>query len=290
MKKSIFIALLFTFQVVLYAQQSKTEHPIRITVKGQGKPVIFIPGLGCSGDVWNETMERLYANYECHIINLPGFAGEKPISLKEGYLPAVKNKLIHYIQSNLKEKPMVIGHSLGGFLSLLISAENDQLFSKIIIVDSYPFLSAIYNPEATEDNVKSQAFMMKNAITASNDSLFVVQQSMTLNTMISDQEKIQLALQWSLKSDRETLGQAMYELMTTDLRDQLKNIQTPVLVLGSWIAGKDFGITKELTKAIFENQYANAPNVQIKISDAGRHFLMWDDFDWFIQEITNFLR
>lgn len=290
MKKSIFIALLFTFQVVLYAQQSKTEHPIRITVKGQGKPVIFIPGLGCSGDVWNETMERLYANYECHIINLPGFAGEKPISLKEGYLPAVKNKLIHYIQSNLKEKPMVIGHSLGGFLSLLISAENDQFFSKIIIVDSYPFLSAIYNPEATEDNVKSQAFMMKNAITASNDSLFVVQQSMTLNTMISDQEKIQLALQWSLKSDRETLGQAMYELMTTDLRDQLKNIQTPVLVLGSWIAGKDFGITKELTKAIFENQYANAPNVQIKISDAGRHFLMWDDFDWFIQEITNFLR
>lgn len=290
MKKSIFIALLFTFQVVLYAQQSKTEHPIRITVKGQGKPVIFIPGLGCSGDVWNETMERLYANYECHIINLPGFAGEKPISLKEGYLPAVKNKLIHYIQSNLKEKPMVIGHSLGGFLSLLISAENDQLFSKIIIVDSYPFLSAIYNPEATEDNVKSQAFMMKNAITASNDSLFVIQQSMTLNTMISHQEKIQLALQWSLKSDRETLGQAMYELMTTDLRDQLKNIQTPVLVLGSWIAGKDFGITKELTKAIFENQYANAPNVQIKISDAGRHFLMWDDFDWFIQEITNFLR
>jgi len=290
MKKSIFIALLFTFQVVLYAQQSKTEHPIRISVKGQGKPVIFIPGLGCSGDVWNETMERLYANYECHIINLPGFAGEKPISLKEGYLPAVKNKLIHYIQSNLKEKPIVIGHSLGGFLSLLISAENDQFFSKIIIVDSYPFLSAIYNPEATEDNVKSQAFMMKNAITASNDSLFVVQQSMTLNTMISDQEKIQLALQWSLKSDRETLGQAMYELITTDLRDQLKNIQTPVLVLGSWIAGKDFGITKELTKAIFENQYANAPNVQIKISDAGRHFLMWDDFDWFIQEITNFLR
>lgn len=290
MKKSIFIALLFTFQVVLYAQQNKSEHPIRTTVKGQGKPVIFIPGLGCSGDVWKETMERLYANYECHIINLPGFAGEKPMSLKEGYLPAVKNILIHYIQSNLKEKPMVIGHSFGGFLSLLISAENDRFFSKIIIVDSYPFLSAIYNPEATEDNVKSHAFMMKNTITASNDSLFIVQQSMTLNTMISDQEKIQLALQWSLKSDRETLGQAMYELMTTDLRDQLKNIQTPVLVLGSWIAGKDFGITKELTKAIFENQYANAPNVQIKISDAGRHFLMWDDFDWFIQEITNFLR
>ena len=115
-------------------------------------------------------------------------------------------------------------------------------------------MSAVYNPAATEENVAPQAKIMKQMLVQAPDSLYVNQQAMIMSTMITDSAKIQLALLWSLQSDRETIGQAMFELMTTDLRDKLSSVSTPLLVLGSWIGGKDYGVTKEVTLTNFKNR------------------------------------
>ena len=204
-------------------------------------------------------------------------------------MPIIKNKILEYIESELSEDPILFGHSLGGFIALSMAVTNDNLFKKIIIIDSYPFMSAVYNPAATEENVAPQAKIMKQMLVQAPDSLYVNQQAMIMSTMITDSAKIQLALLWSLQSDRETIGQAMFELMTTDLRDKLSSVSTPLLVLGSWIGGKDYGVTKEVTLTNFKNQYARAENADIKIAETAKHFIMWDDFDWFLEEINAFL-
>ncbi|HZJ71843.1 MAG TPA: hypothetical protein VFF36_13000, partial [Planctomycetota bacterium] len=44
-------------------------------VTGRGRPVIFIPGLGCPGAVWDDTVDQLGDQIETHVLTLAGFAG-----------------------------------------------------------------------------------------------------------------------------------------------------------------------------------------------------------------------
>src|SRR5688572_1970248 len=64
----------------------------QVEVTGTGRPIVFIPGLGCPGEVWNETVAHLgEEDYQTHVLTLAGFAGTKPI--KEPLSSAVRRDL-----------------------------------------------------------------------------------------------------------------------------------------------------------------------------------------------------
>lgn len=289
MKKLAILFLAAFIQLSAFAQKVTSYPHFVVEIRGNGTPVLLIPGLSCSGEVWKETADELQENFECHIFTLAGFAGLPPFQDESGFLPVVKGALIKYIKEELNEKPIVIGHSLGGFLAMSIAVDHDELVEKIIIIDAYPFLSAVYNPAATEENVLPQASLMKQTLLQTPDSLFKQQQAIALGTMITSETMIKKALLWSMASDRETIAQAMFELMTTDLREKIAVVKTPVLVLGSWIGGRDFGITKEFITTQFKSQYARVQNVTVKVAETAKHFIMLDDFKWFIDETKAFL-
>nr|WP_321227670.1 alpha/beta fold hydrolase [uncultured Psychroserpens sp.] len=174
MKKLAILLIIFLYQTITYSQSE--NYSFNIEIKGKGKPIILIPGLASSGKVWEETTDTLEKNFECHILTLAGFANQKAISIKKGYLPIIETEIIKYIQDELNEKPILIGHSLGGFLSLSIASSQPKLLKKIIIVDSYPFMSLAYNQNATVENVLLQAKMMKEMMLSTSDSIFIQQQ------------------------------------------------------------------------------------------------------------------
>lgn len=282
------------FSVIICITTYANENSgLKIEVFGKGQPVVMIPGLTCSGDVWMATVKQLESNYECHVITLPGFAGLAPIKDHEGqYLKKMKELVVSYIEENKLENPVIIGHSLGGFIALQIGINNPDLPSKLIIVDSLPFLSAIQIPTATEESSKPFAQNMKTQIVAGSkaprEQMLVYQKTM-LQSLILDQEKIDIAAEWGIDSDAETVGQAMYELYTTDIRDELGQIKVPTLVLGAWIAYKNYGITREATLGNFQAQYAALKNVTIELTDKGQHFIMWDDPEFFYNWLTKFM-
>jgi len=287
MKKLAILIAFLLIQTTIFSQTEK--YSFNVEIKGKGKPIILIPGLASSGKVWEQTTDTLQKNYECHILTLAGFANQKPINIENGFLPIIKMEIIDYIKNELDEKPIIIGHSIGGFLSLSIASSETQLLSKIIIVDSYPFMSLAYNPNATVENVKPQAKTMKEMLLSMKDSIFVQQQKMTMPTMITDSINVQTAIKWSIQSDKATIAQAMYELMTTDLRKNVEKVKIPILVLGSWYGAKDYGITKEIVKANYNNQFSKAKNCNIEIAETAKHFIMWDEPKWFLNTIKPFI-
>ena len=110
-----------------------------------------------------------------------------------------------------------------------------------------------------------------------------------LKMMITDPGKIDTSVVWSLSSDPNTVAQAMYEMFLTDLRIEIKNIQTPVLVLGAWISGQSHGATRESSLAAYQKQYDQVENCEIWMTDTGKHFIMWDDPDGYFKTIDAFL-
>lgn len=266
---------------------------LKTRVEGKGQPMIMIPGLTCSGDVWNETVAKLGEGYEYHIITLPGFAGNPPIANHEDkYLEKMTDLLLDYVHSKGLNKPVIMGHSLGGFLALKMALKEPNLPAKLVIVDSLPFLPGIQMPGATVESATALAKTIKTQMmAAANQSVEqrMAYQRMILKTMILDSAKIELAAKWGAISDMKTSAQAMYELYSTDIRADIKKIKVPTLVLGAYIAFKQYGATRKNTLKGYKDQYAEMPNVTVDLTDHGNHFIMWDDPEFFHQWLDKFL-
>ncbi|MBT2557148.1 alpha/beta hydrolase [Hymenobacter sp. ISL-91] len=262
-------------------------HPnFTVRVVGKGAPMLLIPGLTCPGAVWDETVARYQKQYRCHIVSLAGFGGAAAPARTDSLLRNVRDQLLTYIQTQKLNKPAVVGHSLGGFMALWLSTTRPEALGPLVIVDSLPFLAAMQNPDMTVAMARPMAASMRQQMTGQMPVAMARQMSAT---MMTDTARISQATRWSVASDPATVGQAMYDLYTTDLRAELGRIKQPVLVLGAWAAYKQYGSTKESTKAIFERQYAALPQHRVEMSEAGRHFLMWDDTAWFFQQTDAFL-
>ncbi|SDM43894.1 Pimeloyl-ACP methyl ester carboxylesterase [Catalinimonas alkaloidigena] len=260
-----------------------------VEVTGQGQPMLLIPGLSSDGSVWDETVAHYRDRYECHVLTLAGFAGQAPLAQPDPFLPTVRDEIIAYIQEQHLEKPIIVGHSLGGFLALSLGIEAPDLVGPLVTVDGLPFLTAIQMPGATAESAKPLAENMRKVDTNQMPEQVRQQMALYLRTMISDSARIREATEWGVQSDPTTIGQAMYELYTTDLRADLPKIKVPTLAMGAWIGYKDYGATRETVLPAYQAQFQNLPHVQLELFDTAKHFIMWDDPEGFFRVLDQFL-
>lgn len=283
MKKSLLALLTF---LLLGAPLSAT-YSFKVEVKGQGEPLLLIPGLTCPGEVWAETVALLSDRYECHSITLPGFAGQPPTAdFQESFLENVRKELAAYIQE-IGKPVTIIGHSLGGFTAMNLAIHNPEGVKKIVVVDSYPSMGAIFFgknadlAQVADIYEKGRPSMMDMEPQAYEDM-----QRQTLHAMIIDSAHAERALQWSLASDRETALQAYQELLLADLRPRMAEIDCPGLILQ---AGLGPNYTDKKWKEINENQYGKNRKIKIARNGESMHFIMFDQPAWMAEQLLDFL-
>lgn len=284
----LLVALFSLITVPVFAEQANDVQPFKVQIVGSGQPMILLPGLSCSGDVWRETLNKYQNDFECHVFTLAGFAGQPPVPT-EHYLQTIRDALIAYIEKNDLQQPILVGHSLGGVLALSVAISIPKDVGSLVIVDAVPFLPALQNPAATVEFMRAPAEQMRTWMLSQTPEQREKTAPSMLRTMITDSVNVDTAVGWSLASDPNTVAQAMYELFLTDLRTDLKKIQTPVLVLGAWIAGESYGATRENTLAKYQQQYASVKNCRIWMTGTGKHFIMWDDPDGYFGAMDSFL-
>lgn len=254
-------------------------------ITGKGRPVILIPGYSCSGDVWKETVQHLQGRYECHVLTLAGYAGTPAIDAP--ILQSVRDEIIKYTRENKLDKPMLIGHSLGSFMALWVSTTAPGLFGKLVCVDGMPFLSALNDPAANADSLKVNPMYnpetaIKNFENLPNEG-FIDYTAKAMISQVSDTAKARMIATWQYLSNRRTLALTLLDLATTDLRKDLVRIEQPILVLGS------IYMTKENSYKLIGEQFKEAKQATIHVADS-KHFIMYDQPQWFYNEIDQFLQ
>ncbi|MES2646379.1 MAG: alpha/beta hydrolase [Bacteroidota bacterium] len=278
-------SIFFSLCLLLLQLQAQSTRSFKVEVTGKGQPVILIPGYSCSGDVWKETVEHLKDRYQCHVLTLAGYAGVPAIP--SPILETIKNDVIVYVKEHQLKKPILIGHSLGAFMSIWVSSEAPNLFGKMICVDGLPFLSALNNPAANADSLKVDPRFNTDAVIKSFESLpdsgFIDRTAKVMLYQVNDSVRAREIATWQYNSNRRSLGLTLVELSTTDLRPALKKISEPMLVLGSIYANK------ENSYKLIGAQYANAKQVIIHVADS-KHFIMYDQPQWLYNEIDAFLK
>ncbi len=276
--------------VFLVMGRGKEASPFQVEVYGTGQPMLLLPGALCSGEVWDETVEYYKDRYQLHVITLAGYAGTEPLA--DGpYLETYKSAIIQYIYDNDLRDVILLGHSLGGFLSMWIGSEMESRLDRIMIVDALPFLAQVFNPAATAgfDSSRAEAYLQAN--TSADEQQLEQSKRMVLASMISDPQRIEQALTWSLSSDPRTEAYSMTELMSTDLRDTIAAIKVPVLVLAAFVGENPQmpQYTRESTRQVYAAQYKAVNNLTLHVADGARHFIMWDDPEWYFEKTDAFL-
>ena len=193
-----------------------------------------------------------------------------------------------YIAANKLAQPVIVGHSLGGFLALKLAADHPEQVGRLVIVDSLPALAAIQMPSITGPQMKEMAAGMRTRMLGMDAATYKAGQLQTLRTMITGADDVQRALAWGRQSDRTTVANAMAELMGEDLRQEVARIKAPTLVLGSWIAYQNFGSKEQFLQA-YQGQYSKLAGVKVEMADNARHFIMLDDPRWMYDRIDQFL-
>jgi pimeloyl-ACP methyl ester carboxylesterase len=287
-KRSFIIPAALAALLAAQASGAATPAPpsFHVEVTGHGKAMILIPGFASSGKTWDTTVAHYKDQYECHVLTLAGFAGEPRIEAP--FLETVRNDLAAYIRANKMNKPVIVGHSLGGVLALWLAEQDPDLVGPLVIVDSLPFLAGIMNPGATAESVKAQAEQMRKMYSGPPNAQTEKMSEMAVKSMVTSPADFEMIMGWSRKSDPVAMGNGMYDMMTTDLRGDLDKIKSPTLVLGTWIAYKQYATRDDVEKN-FRTQYAKLKNYDLILSDKARHFVMLDDPEGFFQALDNFL-
>jgi pimeloyl-ACP methyl ester carboxylesterase len=112
---------------------------------------------------------------------------------------------------------------------------------------------------------------------------------MALSAMISDTKDVEMALEWARRSDPAFVGQAVYDLMTTDLRSQMDSVRVPVLMIG---AAKAFAGDQQrlaAVRAAYERQIAGVKDHKLEMDPNALHFIMLDDPEFLLGAIDRFL-
>ena len=290
--KSLLVTVLIIGAISSSSQLFGQSNSFNIRKIGHGTPIILIPGYASAGTIWNETIADLdTSQFECHVLSLAGFGGVEGIKT-ESYLKRIAGGIEKYVEKNKLEKPVLIGHSLGGLIALIIGSERSDLLSSIIVVDTWPFTPAAIDPKATIENQKpfAESYFSYDTIPLGiSYSQSEGDLKPYLTVLTGKAEKIDLLVEMTLKSDERTCKQAMYEMFTVDTRDKLNNISIPVLILGTWFAYRNYGITHASMSNAFHEQYSNLQDKEIYVHSDARHFIMWDAPDWFQYHLTKFL-
>ena len=262
---------------------------VQVEVVGKGRPLLMIPGLNSSAEVWRETCLALKDGLS-FVGPGGGWAGAAPADPRPAeFLPAMRGQLLAYLHDQQLGPVVVIGHSLGGLLGLQMAQAEPKAVSALVVVDALPFLPAARDPNATADSVRPMADQLRKGMLAADAAQWQAQLRAGLPGMTRDpQRQAELGL-WGEASDRQTTADAMHAVMTTDLRDSIASITAPTLVLGSWAGYQPMGGTEDSTRAVFQAQYAKLRGVQIAMSAQGFHFLMWDDPRWLRGQVQAFL-
>lgn len=234
--------------------------------------MIFIPGFACSGSVWDGTVAHLDGRVEAHVLTLAGVGDRPPVPSPS--LESVIDQLARYVIDNDLDRPVVVGHSLGGTLALWLA----QIVSDVggvVDVDGTAFLPGLNDPEMTHERAVTVAAARAGQIAAlTPDQLddFVRQM---MGHMFSEPKDLDRVCAEAARSDVATLAAFFAEGFAKDLRADLGAITTHVTL----IAANPGGATDQ-QRAAWHAQLGAIDCAEFVFVDA-RHFVMLDQPDTF---------
>jgi pimeloyl-ACP methyl ester carboxylesterase len=114
--------------------------------KGQGPALLFLHGFCETGEMWRHFADSLSTLYRVVCPDLPGF-GNSPLSDPIQSLEEVAERLEHFLDDQHIQHPIVLGHSLGGYVALALLERMGDRIQAIGLLHSTAFADDLEKKE-----------------------------------------------------------------------------------------------------------------------------------------------
>jgi pimeloyl-ACP methyl ester carboxylesterase len=104
-------------------------------VNGEGPNLLFLPGWGADINNYKSLLDNLKNKFRVYALDLPGTglsSGLERIYATEDYVKIV----YQFIEASKIAPVIIVGHSLGGKISLLLTAKHPALVKKLVLMSS----------------------------------------------------------------------------------------------------------------------------------------------------------
>jgi esterase len=115
---------------------------------GQGKPFIILHGLMGSSDNWLTQAKMLAGQYHVYMVDQRNH-GLSPQSDEFDY-KVLADDVKEFIKQHKLEKPIVLGHSMGGKAAMNFAISNPNMLDRLIVVDIAPKAYPVHHDSIVE--------------------------------------------------------------------------------------------------------------------------------------------
>jgi pimeloyl-ACP methyl ester carboxylesterase len=124
---------------------------------GSGDPVVLVHGFGEDGTIWDHLVETLEPHYKVYVPDLPG-TGKSPSGISVS-IAGFADIISLIMQNEGLKKISLIGHSMGGYISMSYAMKNADLLTSLTLFHSSAYAD---DEEKKAARLKSIAFIKGN--------------------------------------------------------------------------------------------------------------------------------
>lgn len=114
------------------------DYRICYRIVGTGKPVVLVHGFGEDGTIWNVLIDHLKSHFKCIIPDIPG-SGRSQVKKGEWSMEAFAESVRAIIIHEEISSAVLIGHSMGGYISLAFAERYPELLEAFGLFHSSAF-------------------------------------------------------------------------------------------------------------------------------------------------------
>ena len=188
-------------------------------------PLVFLHGIGGAARAWRGQLDFFAGRFHAIAWDMPGYGGSTPLA--KCSIAALADALQDFLQQIGAAKPILVGHSIGGMIVQQLLAKHPHIAGAVVLAQTSP---AFGKP----DGDWQKAFIEARLGPLDRGETLVSLAPTLVKELVGDDPDVsgvELARDCMACVPEPTYRATMLALMGFDLRDALKNISVPTLVL-----------------------------------------------------------
>jgi len=248
---------------------------VHYEVYGRGKPVILLHGWLGSWGLWQETMAYLGRYYRTYALDFWGFgeSGKKRDTYAVQDFVSLVNQFME--QLGIMHAPLV-GHSMGGTVSLSVAIRYPERVSKVVVVGS-PIVGSSLAIPLKLAGMRPIAFLLFNMMGTFRLAMRVASPIICRDERFADMMDRDLS-----RTTVESFLLSIASLRRTDLRPMLDQIKVPAMGM---YGDRDVIVSPKQWQPMLKG----IPHAQIERFPLDGHFPMLEEPQDFAQRLKAFL-
>ncbi len=238
-----------------------------------GEPIILIPGLACGPWVWDKQISALSGRYDVYALTLPGFDG-RPMIDDDRLMQRAVDSVHLLIAARHLNRPIVVGHSLGGTIAVMFAETYPHDASNVVTVEGgYPEAPT----QAQRDAAVARSTAPYEHVT--QPQLAKALENNMLQYTITRPADVRRATLLAGRSDPKAIVEWMRAGLSLDLTPKLSAITVPftaIIPFDPVIDPYQGFKTREAKRAAYMAWVAHAKDGKVIEISPSRHFVMID--------------